>query len=133
MKELILLRGLPGAGKTTLAKRLSPIVIEADQYFYDIDGNYCFDSSNLNNAHNYCQSQTKAWMKIKTDQVNTNRIVVSNTFTTESELEPYYKLAEEFNYKVFSLIVENRHDSKSIHNVPEERINKMRNRFSIKL
>ena len=33
MKELILLRGLPGAGKSTLAKRVCNQHIEADMFF----------------------------------------------------------------------------------------------------
>jgi len=44
MKELFLLRGLPGAGKSTLAKSIGPINIEADQYFIDSDGEYKFDA-----------------------------------------------------------------------------------------
>ena len=42
-------------------------------------------------------------------------------------------LAEKYGYMVISMIVENRHDGENIHNVPEETIEKMRNRFDIKL
>jgi hypothetical protein len=59
--------------------------------------------------------------------------VVSNTLTTEKELKPYYELAEKYNYTVFSLIVENRHGGTNVHNVPEETLDKMEKRFSIKL
>lgn len=57
------------------------------------------------------------------------KIVVSNTFTTERELKPYYELAEKYDYNVVSLIVENRHGGKNTHNVPDETIEKMRNRL----
>lgn len=60
-------------------------------------------------------------------------IFVSNTFTTEKEMKPYLKMAEESGYHVVSLIVENRHGNKSVHNVPEETMTKMRDRFSFKL
>jgi len=60
-------------------------------------------------------------------------IIVANTSTTESELKPYYDLAVIYGYKVFSVIVENRIDTKNIHNVPEETITKMKNKFSISL
>lgn len=133
MKTLILLRGLPGAGKTSLAKSLGGISIEADQYFIDENGEYKFDASKLANAHNYCQTQTAAWMNMSTDQLSTDTIVVSNTFTTEKEMEPYIDYAEMYSYRLVTLIVENRHGSESIHGVPKEVMEKMENRFAIKL
>ena len=84
-------------------------------------------------AHEYCRTQTEAWMKTDTDQVNVNKIVVSNTFTQEWEMEPYFELAKKYGYKVFSIIVENRHGGTNVHGVPEEKIEQMKNRFKIKL
>jgi hypothetical protein len=135
MKELYLIRGLPGSGKSTLAKSIGGIHIEADQYFVK-SGVYEFDALQLKNAHNYCQTQTQAWMKSDGTQVNVDRIVVSNTFTTEWEMQPYFDLAEKYGYRVYSLIVENRHggsENTNIHNVPKEKIDNMRERFQIKL
>jgi hypothetical protein len=60
-------------------------------------------------------------------------IVVSNTFTQEWEMEAYYKLAEQYGYKVFSIIVENRHDGVNQHGVPDDKLQQMRERFEIKL
>jgi len=82
MKELFLLRGVPGSGKSTLAKSLGGIHMEADQYFME-NGEYKFDASKIKNAHEYCQTQTRAWMSTDGSQVNVDRIVVSNTFTQE--------------------------------------------------
>jgi hypothetical protein len=62
-----------------------------------------------------------------------NVIVVSNTFTQEWEMKPYFEMAEYFEYKVFSIIVENRHGGINEHNVPEETLTSMRNRFEINL
>jgi predicted kinase len=133
MKELFLLRGLPGSGKSTLAKSLGGIRLEADQYFEDADGNYVFDASKLKNAHNYCQSQCRAWMKTDGKQVNVDRIVVSNTFTQEWEMQSYCDMANEYGYKVFSIIVENRHGGVNEHGVPAEKLEQMKNRFEVKL
>ena len=132
MKELFLLRGLPGSGKSTLAKSLGGIHIEADQYFMN-EGRYEFDASKLKDAHNYCQRQTQAWIKLEPGQISTSRIVVSNTFTQEWEMQPYYDLAEKYGYKVFSLIVENRHGGVNEHGVPEEKLVQMKNRFEVQL
>ena len=61
------------------------------------------------------------------------KIVVANTSTTVKELKPYYDLAEKYDYAVFSVIIENRHDGVNEHNVPEETLVNMRKRFDIKL
>jgi len=132
MKELFLLRGLPGSGKSTLAKSIGGIHIEADQYFVE-SGVYKFDALQLKNAHNYCQTQTRAWMESDGTQVSVEKIVVSNTFTQEWEMQPYFDLAKEHGYKVYSLIVENRHGGVNEHGVPEEKLVQMKNRFEISL
>lgn len=126
MKELFLLRGLPGAGKSTLAKSLGGMQIEADKYFMDGD-EYKFDPSKLKEAHAWCQNAVSVWMKSQ------DKIIVSNTFTQEWEMQPYYDLAEEYGYRVYSLIVENRHGGVNEHGVPEEKLIEMKNRFQIKL
>lgn len=132
MKELYILRGVPGAGKSTLAKSIGGIHIESDQYFMEGD-KYNFDITKLQLAHDYCQSQTREWMIINNNPTNTDKIVVSNTFTREWEMKPYFDLAEEFGYRVYSIIVENRRNGKNIHNVPDDVIENMVNRFEIKL
>lgn len=132
MKELILLRGLPGSGKTTLAKMLvgdkDYCHKEADMYFMDNEGNYKFNPAKLKDAHNWCREEIEFVMKYEHSPV-----VVSNTFTQEWEMESYYKLAEQYGYRIHSLIVENRHGSKSVHDVPDVSMGNMLNRFEIKL
>lgn len=132
MKTLYLLRGLPGAGKSTLAKVLGGIHIEADQYFME-DGKYKYDHAKIKLAHNYCQTQTAAWMNTDGTQVPVDKIIVSNTFTQEWEMKPYYEMAEKYGYRVYSLVVENRHGCGNKHNVPDEVLEKMENRFELKL
>lgn len=126
MKELFLLRGLPGSGKSTLAKSIEGMHIEADKYFMDGD-EYKFDASKLKEAHAWCQNAVRVWMGSQ------DRIIVSNTFTQAWEMEPYFDLAKEYGYRVYSLVVENRHGGKNIHNVPKEKIEEMAGRFSVKI
>ena len=126
-KELFLLRGLPGSGKSTLAKALGGKHIEADMFFETEDG-YKFDASKIKDAHSWCQNMVGAWMSDGEE-----RIVVSNTFTQEWEMQFYYDWAKDFDYKVFSLVVENRHGGVNEHGVPQETLDKMRNRFEILL
>lgn len=120
--SLFILRGVPGCGKTTLGKVLSEgvyPVFEADSYFMK-DGVYKFDRDKLHYAHQVCQGAVELAMR-----KGTNKIFVSNTFTKGSELKPYYKIAETHGYKVYCVVVENRHGGKNEHNVPAETIARM--------
>lgn len=131
-KVLYLLRGLPGSGKSTLAKNLGALFFEADMYF--LEGNeYKFNPLKLKDAHAWCQNQVRISMKNANGGMTPTRIAVANTFTQEWEMEEYYKLAEEFGFTVFSIIVENRHGGVNQHNVPEDKLELMKNRFEIKL
>jgi predicted kinase len=137
MKTLILLRGLPGSGKSTLARTLvhSGSICEADQFFINEEtGEYKFNPDEIKIAHQWCKDEVEN--RMKRNQENPQHhptIVVSNTFTQEWEMDAYFKLAEKYVYKVFSMIVENRHGGKNIHGVPDEKVEVMRNRFQIKL
>ncbi|QOI68029.1 hypothetical protein vecB_091 [Escherichia phage VEcB] len=117
MKQLIILRGVSGAGKSTVAEIISEgywPICEADQYHYTENGAYDWKPENVGKAHAWCQSIVRDAMAS-----NIKKIIVSNTSTTEKELKPYFTLAEEFGYQVISLVVENRHGNDSIHEVPQ--------------
>ena len=127
-KVLYIVRGVPGSGKTTLAKQLTANVFEADHYFYDNDGNYNFIPSEIKEAHKECQQFVGYAM-----ESGIQKIAVSNTFTQEWEMEPYFELAKKHGFNVFTIIVENRHGGVNQHGVPEDKIEQMKNRFEIKL
>ena len=133
--ELILLRGLPGSGKSTLAKIIlqiresdEPEVLSADDFFINENGEYDFDSKKIKEAHNYCQFRCSERMRQQK-----SRIVVANTFTEEWEMEIYFDMAKRYNYRVHTVIVENRHGNENIHGVPENKLKQMKDRFQIQL
>jgi predicted kinase len=135
-KKLYIVRGVPGSGKSTFALNLVGsdfLVCEADKYFV-VDGEYLFDGSKLEEAHESCRNLVETYMKdsLVNDQFY-REIAVSNTFTKEWEMQPYFDLAKQYGYMVFTIIVENRHGGTNQHGCPEDRVQAMRDRFEIKL
>ena len=117
MKTVIVLRGLPGSGKTTLARTLTFLVedsayVEADSFFIDDVGNYNFDCNLLPQAHKKCKEDFIRFIEDEREL-----IIISNTATREKEFAEYEDIAKINGYAVFSLIVENRHGNKSVHDV----------------
>ena len=130
MKELILIRGVSGCGKNTFGELLgndSFSVLAADDYFY-VDGEYVFDGSKLKLAHADCKARAEACMN-RGDEM----VIVANTFTREWEMQVYFDLATDYGYRVFCIIVENRHGGVNEHGVPEESLQAMKDRFEIML
>lgn len=136
-KVVIILRGVSGSGKSSFADFLGNRlcdsrvgVCSADNYHLDKDGNYKFNLSKIGEAHSWCRAEFEHCLSENFDVV-----VLSNTNTSEKEIQPYLDLAAKYNYKVISLVVENRHGNKNIHNVPEETLQKQEQRLknSIKL
>lgn len=135
-KKLYIVRGLPGSGKSTFAEALVGsdfLVCEADKYFMK-DGEYKFDGSKLKEAHESCRNTVETYMKdsLVNDQFY-REIAVSNTFTQEWEMQPYFDLAKQYDYMVFTVIIENRHGGVNQHGVPDEALTRMKDRFEIKL
>ena len=126
--EIILyaIRGLPGSGKTSFAKSLNLNFYEADQYFEKFNNNN-FDHKLLTKAHQYC------YESVKQELERGKSVIVSNTMTTIDEVQEYQNLANKMGIKFISMIIENRHNGKSIHNVPTSTIKYMNKRFDIKL
>lgn len=128
MINVYLIRGIPGAGKTTLAHQIADVVFSADDY-YMVNGEYKFDKSKIKAAHNDCFER----FKHAVESGNAKHIAVANTFTQSWELERYELKAKKHKCRLFHIVVENRHGNSNIHNVPSDTIEAMRNRFEIKL
>jgi hypothetical protein len=118
----IILRSRSGAGKTTFAEWLKYMFYDAqefeiccaDDFHYDDKGNYDFKAENLSAAHGWCQN--KAFQAMDD---NVRVVVIANTNTKERDFAPYIMYGEKKGYKVVSLVIENRADTKNCHNVPD--------------
>jgi len=96
MKLMVIMRGLPGEGKSWVTKQLGLLVCSADHYF-ESSGTYVFDASKLGEAHNACFNQARALAE------RGENFIVDNTNTTWKEMSRYVELALEFGYSVIPL------------------------------
>lgn len=140
-KYLMILRGVPGSGKSTYAAKImerfsslykaTTCKCSADDYFVGKDGVYRFDASKLFAAHNQCRARALAAMRTGIDLV-----IIDNTNTHIKEMKPYLEIAKEFGYIVrVKVIGENDEDFiklcilRNVHGVPAESIKRMAERL----
>lgn len=118
-KKLYIIRGCSGSGKSTLAKELEVALngyrVEADMYMYDKDGVYDWQASKLRSAHNWVYNELKCSMAN-----GVSPLILSDTNVKGRDLQVYLDLAAQHEYLVTSVVVENRHGNKSIHDVPDK-------------
>jgi len=129
---LIILRGVPGAGKTTFAKFLEStlpdaIAVSADDWMFAEGQQYSKDR--LSECHGNCESTVEEAMRI-----GKATVILHNTATREWEFELYLRLAEYYGYQVVSMIMENRHGNRSVHStVTDEVAERFADRFEMRL
>ena len=122
MKTLYIVRGLPGSGKSSLAKKITETLYSADDFFTNKKGEYNFNAKLLGKAHEWC------WGKVRDAMfLGVNAVAVANTFTQAWEAEKYYQIAEEYGYSVF--VIECQNDFGNVHDVPQESIDAMKERW----
>ena len=119
---LIIIRGIPGSGKSTMAKNAKNFVhYEADMFFIDENGNYKYDPDKIKQAHEWCKYSVFFSLK------EGSNVVVSNTFIQPWELKPYFEFC--FEYGIDISVVDLLTEYNNIHNVPSQVIDRMKRNF----
>lgn len=126
MSKLIIVRGLPGSGKSTFAKKYFSypdfLHYEADQFFTAPDGTYHYNKAEINKAHEWCYAQV--FNTLINGRFN---VCVSNTFTRLEFIKRYLDIRKQEDCNDISAeIHEMLGTYGSIHNVPEADMKKMK-------
>lgn len=140
-KTLIILRGLPGSGKTFLGRRIidkccqhnmyEKHIFSADDYFMNSKSQYVYDRMKLSEAHNWTKGKVREALS-----QGINPIIVDNTNCQIWEMKPYAILAVASSYKI-EVLEPFTHWSfnikeltqRNIHSVPKQKISEMCDRF----
>ena len=132
MKEVIIVRGVSGSGKSTFAKLLASAhngkIVENDKFAYNDQGEYDWKAEDL---HKYFYKAKKEFEKHVDNEEP--MIIVSNVSVTWKSIKGFFKYAKEHGYKVTSLVLENRNETTNIHDVPDDVLEGLRENFEIKL
>lgn len=124
MAHLLLIRGLPGSGKSTIARKYAERGYrhyEADMFFITSDGQYVFEPKKIKQAHIWCQQMTHRAL------AHGKNVVVANTFTTRWEVQPYRDIAANVGCGIEIITATGNY--KNIHGVPDHAIERMRARW----
>jgi len=129
MVRLTIMRGLPGSGKSTIARAMdtcdgNTVVVSADDFFMDDDGNYKFDVERLGDAHENCKQLCAHYLSEGRD------VVVDNTNIRAEHIFPYIKMGVEHGAKIRIVAVDLLADPEelalsTVHGVPVATIERM--------
>lgn len=142
-KTVIIMRGIPGSGKTSRARDISVRValsgrtcetVSADDFFMVPVGNslvYRFDPSKLGEAHAQCMARFLDCLLLRRDVV-----IVDNTHTKLWEFENYRRAAKLAGYECQVIEMEHVSDDgvklfaeRNTHGVPLEVVERMAQQY----
>jgi predicted kinase len=127
MKKVIIMRGVPGSGKTTWIANNAPgaVVCSADHFFQKPDG-YHFEAGKLGEAHQACQIKFMLSM-------GAPLIVVDNCNLTARDMRYYVDIALAHGYDVEIRTLTTPPEvamARQLHGVPAEHYKKLIQRFN---
>ncbi|NXG61703.1 N4BP2 protein, partial [Hemiprocne comata] len=132
---LVLLRGVPGSGKSYLARTFlednpGGIILSTDDYFYK-HGQYHYNPDCLGEAHEWNRKRAKEAFEMRISP-----IIIDNTNIQAWEMKPYVTLAQQFKYKVMFREPDTwwkfkpkELERRNVHGVSKEKIRRMLERY----
>jgi len=132
MPTCFIMRGLPGAGKSTLASRLGASIVSNDKFFTDENGEYKFNKDAISSAVAQCKTEFSYLLDYQQD------VVVDNCNSRHWEYEWFVEKAEKAGYevRVIEILCRNEEElrkmhERCIHNVPWEYMKTVLERWEV--
>lgn len=123
--KLAIIRGIPGSGKSTAAKKLAEQYglehFENDAYLY-VDGKYVWTPRSAKWAAQQCFADTMKALR------SGKSVVVSNVFVTKSAIDKYVNAAKAIGAQV--AVFRATGNYQNIHDVPKQTFNNMKANFA---
>ena len=95
-RTMVICRGLPGSGKTTMARRIGRggAVFSADDFFM-VDGRYVYRRPLVGQAHIWNEARARRAMA-----AGITPVVIDNTTIRATDATRYVRLARTFGYRI---------------------------------
>lgn len=122
-QKITFIRGIPGSGKSTMARKLDAKLVEADAFFINKDGDYEHDRSLIKDAHSWCQLEMKRLLNAGFD------VVVANTFIKRWELIGCIDVASSLGLDLELEVLEAKGEFENIHGVPASVVSRMKEQY----
>ncbi|CAL4228676.1 unnamed protein product, partial [Meganyctiphanes norvegica] len=134
VKMLIILRGLPGSGKSTLGRELlgrNGVILSTDDFFCDKQGIYHYDPTRITEAHTW--NKRRAQKRLNDGK---SPVVIDNTNMEIWEFKPYIKMGLDLGFDIDILepdtpwkLTPKILAEKNTHGVPKQKIIQMKSRY----